>query len=181
MELTNNDQAIEVPPDAETVATPEGDRGPAVCEGAEVMFFGQIHEDAQPAKIVKVWNPGCVNLDNGKTSAPVFRLGTSDPMPASYFCVLASDVPPRPNLTADEQALAAAALATAEPPPAPMTAKCDITRLERALLIPEVPADADTHAVVFEPGAIQCFKATDRRTMRIVGFAGGLAAQEVQP
>lgn len=54
-----------------------------------------------------------------------------------------------------------------------------ILRLEIAQSLPEVPADADLEPVEHAEGAIELFVAseTDRRTMRIVGFNGGLAAQ----
>ncbi len=58
---------------------------------------------------------------------------------------------------------------------------CDITSLKVAQGLPEVPQDADVEAVDFAQGAIEQFVAGDdpNRVMRIVGYAGGLAAQEV--
>lgn len=60
---------------------------------------------------------------------------------------------------------------------------CDITNLAMAQALPEVGEDAATEPVEFAPGAIEQFvsAADGNRTMRIVGFAGSLAAQVVQP
>ena len=60
---------------------------------------------------------------------------------------------------------------------------CSITNLAMAQALPEVGEDAATEPVEFAPGAIEQFAsaADGNRTMRIVGFAGGLAAQVVQP
>lgn len=56
-----------------------------------------------------------------------------------------------------------------------------IVRLEYAQALPEVLPDAVLDPVEHAEGAIEHFVAsdTDRRTMRIVGFAGGLACMAV--
>lgn len=60
---------------------------------------------------------------------------------------------------------------------------CDITSLTVAQALPEVGEDAELEPVEFAHGAIEQFVHAEdgNRTMRIVGFAGGLAAQVVQP
>lgn len=60
---------------------------------------------------------------------------------------------------------------------------CDITSLAVAQSLPEVGEDATLEPVEFAPGAIEQFVSAEdgNRTMRIVGFAGSLASQVVQP
>ena len=73
-------------------------------------------------------------------------------------------------------------------PPAP-TAKAakpaalvaGFKRLDQVRDLPEVLADAALEPIEFEPDTIEQFMAsdTDRRVMRVVGYAGGFASQEV--
>ncbi len=53
-----------------------------------------------------------------------------------------------------------------------------LTRIEQAWALPEVGAAVETLAISIPEGAIAAFKSRDRRTLRVVMTAAGLAAQE---
>jgi hypothetical protein len=133
-------------------------------EGGKALFYATRDAEPEVCTITRVWGPSCVNLDNGKTSVPVFPLLTSShELPASYYALLFIDEPHERD------------------PVLPETPIAEIKRLELARSLPEVPKDHPVHDVCIVPGCIERFKAseTDRRTMEIVGYAGGLAVRAV--
>ena len=87
--------------------------------------------------------------------------------------------------TAASKTATQAPAATTTPDSAPQTetttaapGPAAIYRLEHARALPEVPADAKVSAHEAPEGAIEQFMSEDRRTLRIVQYRGGLAAQE---
>lgn len=141
--------------------------------GDEVIFSDGT--DAEATLIEHVWNPGCVNLSNGKTSVPLVRPG--QPRPGAYFCYYL------------EEGDAVFGLSQSDPPPPQGTDPVDppnpVRTIEAARALPEFELHTSDMArpKLFEcqdERAIRAFKDTDGRTMEVV-IVGGSALAKFDP